>query len=311
MEKILLELYKVRIEIICNVYYKDIMKHTGLEENEKNYEHLKLLCPTNEEEDYVMELFNNNLLNEKTNFLEKKVRTYRLLDSLPGYDNLTFGQIIRNTIELENKIQTTKPEIKINQPTINKNILFFDTETTGLPKNYKSPYTDTDNWPRLVQLAYIICDSNGQIIDKGCWIVKPNNFIIPNEASNIHRITNDRAQLEGLPINIVLNNFKSILNQSDYLVAHNISFDVNILGAELTRLNITSNLDSIEKICTMEKSTNHCAIEGNYGYKWPKLSELYYKLFNTYFEEAHDAAVDIEATYKCFWELINKKIINL
>lgn len=34
--------------------------------------------------------------------------------------------------------------------------LFIDTETTGLPKEYDAPYTDIDNWPRLVQLAWIV-----------------------------------------------------------------------------------------------------------------------------------------------------------
>ncbi len=53
----------------------------------------------------------------------------------------------------------------------------------------------------------------------------------------------------------------------------------------------------------MERTTNFCAIDGPYGYKWPKLSELHFKLFNTGFEEAHNAAVDIKATAKCFWEL--------
>jgi hypothetical protein len=30
--------------------------------------------------------------------------------------------------------------------------LFFDTETTGVPKDYKAPSSDTDNWPRLQEL---------------------------------------------------------------------------------------------------------------------------------------------------------------
>jgi len=48
---------------------------------------------------------------------------------------------------------------------------------------------------------------------------------------------------------------------------------------------------------------NFCKIDGPYGYKWPKLSELRYKLFRENFEEAYNAAVDIHATVKCFWEL--------
>jgi hypothetical protein len=53
----------------------------------------------------------------------------------------------------------------------------------------------------------------------------------------------------------------------------------------------------------MERSTGFCGIPGSSGYKWPELSELHQKLFQTGFDEAHDAAVDIEITAKCFWEL--------
>jgi hypothetical protein len=51
----------------------------------------------------------------------------------------------------------------------------------------------------------------------------------------------------------------------------------------------------------MTESTNYCAINSSYGFKWPKLSELHFKLFGTNFEEAHNAAYDINATSKCFW----------
>jgi len=87
------------------------------------------------------------------------------------------------------------------------------------------------------------------------------------------------------------------------LVAHNMSFDEKIVGAEFLRVGMPNSIPAKRKICTMESTTNFCAIDGPYGYKWPKLSELYYKLFKTGFEEAHNAAVDITATVKCFWEL--------
>lgn len=312
MESVLLTIYKNRLNVILNLYMKSLIDATNLIDKKLlSYARLIDIYPTKSEIEKYHIIRPDGFITETQKELQKKVQLYFLLNSFRYYDK-SIGELIEECINLENEISKNAVETKKkNEEEFVTNYLFFDTETTGLPKNYKSPYTDTDNWPRLVQLAYILCDSNGQVIDNGCWIVKPNNFIIPNEASDIHRITNERAQLEGLPINIVLNNFKSILNQSDYLIAHNISFDVNILGAELTRSNIKSNIDSIIKVCTMENSTNYCAIKGNYGYKWPKLSELYFNLFNANFEEAHDAAVDIEATYKCFWELINKKIINL
>jgi DNA polymerase-3 subunit epsilon len=190
-------------------------------------------------------------------------------------------------------------------------ILFFDTETTGLPENYKAPLTDLENWPRLVQLAYILQDYDGNTILKGDYIVKPNGFTIPSDSSEIHGISTDRAMIEGKELAIVLDEFNALIESADYIVAHNISFDEKIIGAELLRIEMQNLIPSKRKICTMEASINFCAIEGAYGYKWPKLSELYFKLFNSYFEEAHNAAADIDATEKCFWELMKKGVITL
>jgi DNA polymerase III epsilon subunit-like protein len=181
--------------------------------------------------------------------------------------------------------------------------LFFDTETTGLPRNWKAPVTDLNNWPRLVQLAYLYYDSDGNEISGGDFIIKPEGFTIPADASRIHGISTERALREGQSIASVLNHFNSFVEQATYLVAHNMSFDEKIVGAEFLRNGMSNSIQSKNKICTMERTTNLCAIDGPYGYKWPKLSELYYKLFGTHFDDAHNAAADITATAKCFWEL--------
>ena len=181
--------------------------------------------------------------------------------------------------------------------------LFFDTETTGLPKKWKAPVSDLNNWPRLVQLAFLYYDDNGNKISDGDFIIKPEGFTIPADASRIHGITTERALKEGQPIISVLQRFNSLIGQASYLVAHNMSFDEKIMGAEFLRNGMQNSIQLKNKICTMERTTNFCAIYGPYGYKWPKLSELHYKLFRTGFEEAHNAAVDITATAKCFWEL--------
>ncbi|MBR3480843.1 MAG: hypothetical protein IKH32_09190 [Prevotella sp.] len=62
-------------------------------------------------------------------------------------------------------------------------------------------------------------------------------------------------------------------------------------------------------ICTMQSSTDFCRIRGYYGYKFPKLQELYWKLFGEDFDDAHNAMSDIEATERCFWELKKSGII--
>ena len=181
--------------------------------------------------------------------------------------------------------------------------LFFDTETTGLPRSWKAPVSDLDNWPRLVQLAYLYYDANGNKISSGDLIVKPEGFTIPVDASRIHGITTERALKEGLSISSVLRNFNSLVEKSSFLVAHNMSFDEKVVGAEFLRNGMYNSIASKSKICTMERTTNFCGINGPYGYKWPKLSELHYKLFKTSFDDAHNAAVDITITAKCFWEL--------
>ena len=181
--------------------------------------------------------------------------------------------------------------------------LFFDTETTGLPKNWKAPVTDVNNWPRLVQLAYLYYDKDGKKIDGGDFIIKPEGFIIPEESAKVHGISTERALEEGVSLSGVLKTFAKLIEEAEFLVAHNISFDEKIMGAEFLRNNMPNIVEKKKKICTMHSSTDFCAIPGPYGYKWPKLSELHIRLFGLDFNEAHNAAADIGATASCFWEL--------
>ena len=187
--------------------------------------------------------------------------------------------------------------------------LFFDTETTGLPRDWRAPVSDTDNWPRLVQLAWLLYDENGQEAGGNNLIVKPEGFIIPDEASAVHGITTERAKSEGILLREALDKFGEALDMAKILVAHNISFDEKIMGAQFVRKNIKNNLFDLPRICTMEKSTDYCQIENERGYKWPKLVELHQKLFNEDFANAHDALADVRACARCFFELIERKII--
>jgi len=187
--------------------------------------------------------------------------------------------------------------------------LFFDTETTGLPRNWKAPVTDTNNWPRMVQIAWILSDKNGNRIESKEYIIKPDGYNIPSDASRVHRITTQRAVDEGVNLLKVLKEFNELITKSDVIVAHNIDFDKMILGAEFVRNSIKSEFHFKPKLCTMKASTDYCRIPGNYGYKWPKLSELHQVLFNEGFDEAHDASVDINATERCFWEMKKLNIL--
>jgi DNA polymerase III subunit epsilon len=181
--------------------------------------------------------------------------------------------------------------------------LLFYTETTGHPKDMKAAVTDLRNWPRLVQLAYLFYDRDGNKISGGDFIIRPHGFTIPVEASRLHGITNEKANLEGKPLTTVLHNFQYFVHHSECLVAHSVFLHEKIVGAEFLRNNMRDTLAGKRKICTMQSSINFCAIDGLGGYKEPTVSELYHKLFKEDFEGAQDAALDINATAKCFWEL--------
>lgn len=191
-------------------------------------------------------------------------------------------------------------------------IIFFDTETTGLAKSDSASYTDIDNWPRLVQIAWIVCDEKQKIISKGDYIVKPCGYVIPKSSSKVHGITHDNALVHGILIEDVLSKFLKAIKNVDAIVGHNIDFDINVIKCEMYRLSLpTYYLNNPIKIDTMITGTEVCKIRNNrYGYRYPKLSELYSKLFSKTFENAHNAYADIDATFKIFWELVNRGYIN-
>jgi len=187
--------------------------------------------------------------------------------------------------------------------------LFFDTETTGLPRNWKAPVTNVNNWPRMVQLAWLLYDASGTLLEREDQVIQPDGYTIPAEAESVHGISTRRAMEEGEDLIVVLSKFEERIQKADYLVAHNMSFDEKIAGAEFLRVGLHNPIPEKERICTMTTTTAFCGIEGPYGYKWPRLSELHQKLFGEAFEEAHNAAADIQATGRCFWELRDRGLI--
>ncbi|MDG1175922.1 MAG: DNA polymerase III subunit alpha [Flavobacteriales bacterium] len=192
--------------------------------------------------------------------------------------------------------------------------LIFDTETTGLPKNWNAPITDSDNWPRCIQLAWQIHDELGELIEVKNFIIKPEGFDIPFNASKIHGISTERALKTGQDLKFVLNEFNESLKKTKFVIGHNVNFDLNIVGAEFHRAGIESPMMEMNKLdsCS-EKTATLCQIPGGRGgkFKLPKLQELHLFLFNEEFAEAHNASADVEATTRCFLELIRKKVYSI
>jgi len=189
--------------------------------------------------------------------------------------------------------------------------LIFDTETTGLPKNYNAPVSDSENWPRMVQIAWQLHDLEGKLVEAKNYIIKPEGYTIPYNSTKIHGISTEKAESEGIPLLEVLEIFQTALDKTSIVAGHNIEFDINIAGAEYYRKSAETNLLDIASVDTKDESTEYCAIPGGRGggFKWPTLTELHNKLFGQAFDEAHNAAADVVATTRCFLELIRLGIV--
>lgn len=188
--------------------------------------------------------------------------------------------------------------------------LFFDTETTGLPKNWKARMSDLDNWPRVIQLAWAIYDSKCELVSEHKYLISPDGWEVPVEPFWIENgFSTEICLSDGHNINEVLDSFLLSYDTCSYIISHNMEFDYNVLGSEMLRYKKKAQ-KKLVKICTKEVGTDFCNLPGAYNKpKWPKLSELHQKLFNESFPGAHDALADVKATARCFFGLKERGII--
>lgn len=202
---------------------------------------------------------------------------------------------------------TTRPNRKLARP----EYLVLDTETTGLPKEYHAPIWDVKNWPRVVQIAWLVYDANATLLDREAFTIRPDGFTIPHDAVKVHGITTEQALRDGISLRAALDCLCGDVVPVSCVVAHNVGFDIPILRAELYRVGMADPLLGKRMICTMESSTDLCRLPGGRGrYKWPRLYELHKFLFKTDQEELHDAAADAEMAARCFWELKRRGVVR-
>ena len=191
--------------------------------------------------------------------------------------------------------------------------LIFDTETTGLPKRWDAPLSDSENWPRCIQIAWQIHDAKGNLIAHKDYLIQPDDFTIPFDSEQIHGISTALATSEGVPLATVLSEFEVALKEVSFVVGHNVSFDRNIMGAEFIRAGLADPLDekAVIDTCT-EETAQLCQLPGGRGgkFKLPTLGELYHFLFQDSFEEAHNATADVEATSRAFLELMRQEKLH-
>jgi DNA polymerase-3 subunit alpha len=191
-------------------------------------------------------------------------------------------------------------------------IFIFDTETTGLPIDKNAPISDLNNWPRMVQFSGQLHELDGNLVTHFDCLIIPEGYNIPFNAEKIHGISTMKATEKGIPLEEALEKINNLLAKATIIAGHNLEFDIKIIAAEFFRKQIENQIFQKKILDTQLSSVQFCALPGGKGgsFKYPKLEELHQKLFNKGFDEAHNAIADVEATARCFFELVKHKIIT-
>ena len=183
-------------------------------------------------------------------------------------------------------------------------LLFVDTETSSLPKNWNLPYSKDDNWPYAVQISWLIYNKQGDLIKQEDHYVGNAEIIIASTATKVHGITREQLDKKGEPRKVILQKLvEDIVKFEPLIVGHFMEFDAHILGADFYRESIENPIRLEQSFCTMH-ATKHLA--RNPSAPFLKLSQLYRLLFNEKLEDVHNALGDAKATAACYFELWNR-----
>lgn len=190
-------------------------------------------------------------------------------------------------------------------------VLLLDTETTGLPRRGQDGRLVQ---PRIVAISWLLGAPDSPPQRERSYIVRPDGFTIPREATAIHGISTEYALSTGSSIQFILQHLRDDCDalRPKMVVAHNASFDIPVVDAESRRLDIPNPLARLRSICTMRTTVALCRIprRRGRGLKWPSLQQLHVRLFARPFDGSHDSASDVRALFACFSALYRSGFYN-
>jgi len=175
------------------------------------------------------------------------------------------------------------------------NALILDTETSGLVFNHVIPLAKQ---PEIIDLYMAEVDlAEGYLVADYEYLFKPDTW--SEEAEHVHHITQDMVK-DAPKFSQCADDIQTILERSDCVIAHNASFDCEMLDLEFERLGMKVEWPRI--ICTVEQ-TMHLK-----GYRL-SLQDLHELLFGNKFKEAHRARTDTQALIRCCVELHRQGVL--
>ncbi len=194
-------------------------------------------------------------------------------------------------------------------------VLYFDTETTGLPRRRNALPTDFEAYDsaRVVELAWQL-RADERVLRSEQHLVYPEGFDIGAFVTGIHGVSTEMAITYGEPVSDVLSSFAKAVAMCDEIVAHNLDFDQGVVLSENARLEhpfsaLSRAFDTKRLTCTMKGTKDIVKARGQTGViKWPRLSELYFHCFGKEPPDQHTALGDVTAMADCVRELKTRGI---
>lgn len=183
-------------------------------------------------------------------------------------------------------------------------LLFVDTETSGLPKDWHAPYDMPGNWPYIVQLAWVVYNRQGQELKRENHFIRPTDYEVSSKSREIHGISDEFLRREGHSRAAVMRTLLDDLQQYRPLViSHFMQLDYHMLSLGFQRAGLPNLLKQLPVFCTM-LTTNRFTLP--VGQKYLRLSELYKRLFQEPQQDEHDALSDALATARCFFVMYER-----
>jgi len=186
--------------------------------------------------------------------------------------------------------------------------LIFDCSSIEKPKSYTAPFSDTSAWPRMAHLSWIILNKELKPVEDYNHIISPEGYEFTSDMEERCRITKEDVETKAISLEESLIGFDESLNKVDYVLAHNLNFNENVLAAEYQRKGINHNLFKKERFCLMQESTFYCKLPSKTGgYKWPTITELHAIIFQKAYSPPNNARADVIAATRCFKALMMGK----
>lgn len=147
--------------------------------------------------------------------------------------------------------QYSNEQIDRNTP-LNLHYLFIDTETTGVPYNNYSDWSQC----RLIQLGMLVKNNHQETVYENCLTVQFDGTNgTTEEGYSIHGIS-DNDRVNSTPSRVVCEEFINVALRCDLLISHGNAFDFGVIFRECLLHNIDISC-LIGKIVVNTKQSEH------------------------------------------------------